>query len=69
MIDFEEPDIDINLITLLIWLKTYRWTALFDWNTERNLRRRKCIVRRLFPDGISQSDFMKIKKSESALRE
>ena len=44
----------------LIWLKNYRWTALFDWDIDRKLKRKSRIVQKNFPNGISQFDFMRV---------
>ena len=46
----------------LVWLKRYRWIALFDWDTDRKIERHTRIVRKAFPNGISQADFMKMRK-------
>ena len=63
-IDFDNLfDIPAKAVPL-IWLKNHRWNALFAWNLDsqdRKLERSRRIVRKLFPDGISQADFMKVR--------
>ena len=53
--DFENN----NVVKTLVWLKHYRWTALFDWKLDSKLERSRRIVRKAFPTGISQADFMR----------
>ena len=60
-IDFQELFEYPSETVAIVWLKRHRWVALFDWKRDRQLERSRRIVRKLFPDGISQADFMKVK--------
>ena len=56
---YEIDDLD-EIALPLLWLKNWRWTALFHRNLDRKIARHRRIVAKLFPNGISQADFMKV---------
>ena len=65
LIGFEsEPETYQHEEVVMVWLKRYVWTHIFNWHhshIERARYRNQRIVKKYFMNGISQSDFMKIR--------
>ena len=57
---FDYPPIAVPLY----WLSNWRWYMVWRWDRDRQLERHTRLVRHYFPNGISQADFMEVRKAK-----